>query len=47
MTGNTLKDLTAGTAGGIAQASNTCSADDSNAEFFGQGRCSSDNPLTS
>jgi hypothetical protein len=33
MTGNTLKDLTAGTAGGIAQASDTCSVDDSNAEF--------------
>lgn len=33
MAGNTLKDLAAGTAGGIAQASDTCSADDSDAEF--------------
>ena len=37
MAGNTLKDLTAGTAGGIAQVGDTCSADELDAEFSSAG----------
>ena len=36
MAGNTIKDLAAGTAGGIAQVSDPCSVGDSDAQFFGQ-----------
>lgn len=35
MAGNTIKDLAAGTVGGVAQVSDTCPASDSDAELFG------------